>query len=640
MVGSSWFVVRRSVLGAVTAALMLLPACEAIIGLEGTEMAVGGASAQAGQTVGGVGAAGGARTSGGSAGSADAGEAPGGAGNADSGAGGVDEPVDAPPTILSDELPHALFNVQYEFQFEAVGSEGSELRWELAPSDDGLPSGIQLEPSGSLRGSPQEEGVFVFDVRAVDDQTQLATTASFHLRVVKRRWLFYTIGDSSTAPQLYALDPNTGEKIWLSGAYAEDGVSTFDFSPDGQFLAFIASAYGHTGLFIVDLRVHPHSPQEVAKEFQVQNFAWSPDSRTIALSVDGEPKSIFHANLEDDWAPQLLTTTRAFPFSLAWVTNDLLIYNGGTIATSVRRTKDGFGPPEPVAFVSSGFVKRTWSELEVAWFHDQSEDCAPNSWLMELNPESPERSLPFTEMLRVSPDFAYVARGGPGAMTRIHRPWDEEPVVAFPAASTCVHGSWSHDSEHFAAVDNGNQIRLFSRTQGTLETLQGDYGTISQFVDPTFSPDDRWLAFSSERGAFAARVDGGVMSEARPMGRHDRFSTGLAPTFRFAPDSTRLTISDIAFDGTSRLLLAEVNGDWQELRLGEIEPGDVVSVADWSVHSTEIAVWHDRPQLGMRELHLTRAPRDSTLVSTQRIAGDVSCVGFYCENVIQAKFQP
>ena len=75
--------------------------------------------------------------------------------------------VRLPVTILVDSLDWGRATLAYDFVLEARGGTNQGYVWSLG--DGGaLPSGLELSPTGIIRGTPAESGDFEFTVRVVD----------------------------------------------------------------------------------------------------------------------------------------------------------------------------------------------------------------------------------------------------------------------------------------------------------------------------------------------------------------------------------------------------------------------------------------------------------------------------------------
>lgn len=83
------------------------------------------------------------------------------------------------PNVLTDALPDAILNMQYDFTLEA--NRDDFLSWEI--SSGKLPTGLTLSDDGMLTGIPIESGSFTFGVKAsltagslVSEEKQLTLT--------------------------------------------------------------------------------------------------------------------------------------------------------------------------------------------------------------------------------------------------------------------------------------------------------------------------------------------------------------------------------------------------------------------------------------------------------------------------------
>jgi len=82
--------------------------------------------------------------------------------------------------VCPGSLPDGRESVLYGYELVAAGGDPSTMTWSVASGS--LPAGITLSPQGLLRGTPLQEGSFVFEARAQDGLGNMASR-SFPLRV-------------------------------------------------------------------------------------------------------------------------------------------------------------------------------------------------------------------------------------------------------------------------------------------------------------------------------------------------------------------------------------------------------------------------------------------------------------------------
>ncbi|MHC4946017.1 MAG: alpha/beta hydrolase family protein, partial [Planctomycetota bacterium] len=193
---------------------------------------------------------------------------------------------------------------------------------------------ISVETIGSVRISPDgkwvvysvkaanfEEDKFVTRFRLID----VASGRSFRLVSFNEsafnpkwssdsKWLGFTSSREGGKNQIFAISPCGGEAIRLTDH--ETGVSSFEWSPDGTRIAFIArdakperlkardqymgpftlvkKEYIHNHLWTIDVAdslAKPSAGRQRTRgnDFHVKTFSWSPDGARIAFSATIDP---------------------------------------------------------------------------------------------------------------------------------------------------------------------------------------------------------------------------------------------------------------------------------------------------------------------------------------------------------------
>ena len=159
------------------------------------------------------------------------------------------ETVAPPVTILAPSVPLLVIDAvglvdgnvgaAYAATLGATGGGGSPLSWSLALGSS-LPAGLSLTSGGQISGTPTTEGVFIFDVRAQDDE-QIAEQG-FSITVTAGTPLvpMTSQDDDSFGPDSITLDPVTGLR-WLdvtnSTLFSYDQILV-ELGPGGEFAAF------------------------------------------------------------------------------------------------------------------------------------------------------------------------------------------------------------------------------------------------------------------------------------------------------------------------------------------------------------------------------------------------------------------
>jgi dipeptidyl aminopeptidase/acylaminoacyl peptidase len=131
------------------------------------------------------------------------------------------------------------------------------------------------------------------------------------------RWIAFSSSRADDKPQLFVISPDGGEAIRLTDV--ETGIGNYDWSRDGQSIAFLARdpepeaakarkerygdfevvrrEYMHSHLWTIDLAEALRTPQSgrrrtSGKTFTVGGFDWSPDGTKIAFSAAADPDLI------------------------------------------------------------------------------------------------------------------------------------------------------------------------------------------------------------------------------------------------------------------------------------------------------------------------------------------------------------
>jgi hypothetical protein len=163
----------------------------------------------------------------------------------------------APLTITTASLSSAVAGSSYEMYMQASGGAGDDT-WSLASGS--LPSGISLDPSGDLYGTPTVSGTFPVTIDVTDDATPTPNVASIALSLTVTVPPPLTI----TSPSLDAgvIGNYYSASLEATGGFGDDTWSVVSGSlPDGLTLGSYGSEsdiYGtptESGIFPITVQV-------------------------------------------------------------------------------------------------------------------------------------------------------------------------------------------------------------------------------------------------------------------------------------------------------------------------------------------------------------------------------------------------
>ncbi|HEY7543755.1 MAG TPA: DPP IV N-terminal domain-containing protein, partial [Blastocatellia bacterium] len=131
------------------------------------------------------------------------------------------------------------------------------------------------------------------------------------------RWLSFTSARAGDKNQLFIINPSGGEAQQLTKS--ETAVGGYEWSPDGKTIAYsttdaapkamkdrkeylgdyevVRKEYNHSHIWTIDVAEAMKEPQAgkqrtKGKDFTVNGFSWSPDSKRIAFSAQINPDLI------------------------------------------------------------------------------------------------------------------------------------------------------------------------------------------------------------------------------------------------------------------------------------------------------------------------------------------------------------
>jgi hypothetical protein len=485
-------------------------------------------------------------------------------------AGQAGAPALSVPTIADVALPDGSFNQDYSFTLEASGGSGEGYEFRL--TSGALPLGLELSDAGLISGIPRESGSFEFEV-TLRDSNETTRSAELMLEIARSRWFVYVNGLEVRAVDLTS---DSFESISITPSVPQNASGIYGsvphVSPDGRFVTYSFILMGEsdtTEVHLVDLDEDP--PKDVvATELSEERFygygaQWSPDSQHVGIigmfeNERGELLAPSYATYIN--AEQVLSSPRepadfrriAEAFSmLEWIGSDVLVYphhvgeQDGTpideLSYSVREG-DSFSAPQAI---SSG-----------TQVHDQ------NTAIHHIDPISKRASLaPYSQAHCLTMDLFDVDSGvidfgdepllpsraldlfagTPNSSLQIIDA--DQQIVASLGPSTCDLIQWSESGKLLGWVSTDDQqyrvTRIAADRQST-ETLAVANGTYTASGErPTFSPDDRWLAYRADGNLFVARIEAdGVGSAVRVNSDLAAPETERVNAFHFAPNSKAL----------------------------------------------------------------------------------------------------
>lgn len=534
--------------------------------------------------------------------------------------GGQDGGDAGQPTITPASLPDALYNAPYAVTLVVSDGSGGGKAWSI--TGGALPHGLDFGADGTIDGVPLQEGPFSFDVTASDLPPGTGTTTGhFTLTVRRKYWLVFraNTAEALDAFGLYAVDVrNPAIQIRVSSNIptTTGTVDKFEFSPDGRWLAYVGyQVVGVRSLYVVDMSgPDPGLPRAINEYGAVNDFAWSPDSRWLAFTDQDTPGvDILVADVTRPQAnPARGAAGVGTASGLGFVTSDLLSYGLNQLAFTRRAPGGDFGTPQMLTV--TGSLVRRWPDLQSGLFASPGESCQDPTWTL-IDFRDPLTTRTLVGYVSVSPGRDHVAhRANPDFRYAVYPAWDTQPIVTFPSAShNCAPGSWSHDGTLFVSAgdDDTLQVTHVDGATGTTGALAGSYGTVAENGPPVFSPDDRWLGFSTSVGVFVARNDHGTLGPIHGGGIPVTAPFAW-PLLAFAPNSTQLASGEADSMGRpASTRLTDLRQDPPtaiDLYLGNQAGGSVIALG-WSVHSTELAlVARDGAPLSPTNLYLYSAP--------------------------------
>lgn len=584
----------------------------------------------------------------------------GGSSDGGTGMGGVDGQEDGAPRIITETLPSATFNTDYDFTFNAE-PEGA-LRWSIA--DDALPNGVTLSESGRVRGLPTEAGEFSFSVTVTTAQG-LEATASFTLSVLRKRWLAY-VSDEETPDQflIYVVDVgnNLRRKTLLSTDVQADGDVQTDlkFSYDGSYLAYRVdkTTDEEMALYVVDLRGKtPGQPVLVDAGGHVHSFAWAPHEQALAFAETTATVARLKVSEMKEGTPgdpeeAGVVATSAGTGYVAWPLPDVINLSADGMHDATRGSGGAFSTPSEVSH--PGSIERTNPEngrvLYSGW-----DGCSGRWTVVDYREETswdlPSWAITNPAITRAARRNGQVFELFPGIRA------DDAPAHSLSLAIGGCYPWWSPNGKFIVTEEVGEfpdpgPVHFVDVEAGTSSTIPGDgYGPNFGYSGLRISPNSRWVSFWP-RELFVSRVTDNQPATWTKVNTAMPTTSDFVRGALFAPNSRSIAYwGEQDTSGKSELFVAGLGSDGPKAprklttNLGaEDDVGGSIGAApstfravQWSADSAMIAALVEESN-GTTTLHLVDVTTPSG--TSSEINDNLSCFPEPCQRVSGLMFQP
>jgi len=447
--------------------------------------------------------------------------------------------------ILPNTLRRPCANQPYEASL-TVSNGTAPYRWQVASADWTVAVAPTSTDHATLSTAHIGSGTTNLTVQ-VTDADGAGKTANFSLIARDACWFAYTTVDGASGPKLKLLDPLTEPPTPHPFAH-NDGVYDFQFSPNGQFLAysFGRDATHPTGrhLALITLATLHEQVVDVLEDSLVA-YSWSPDSKMIAVGfIKDETTYLTAVQVPapgSNTAPVELAPKPAFVESkLYWIGTSFIAFHAQRLPDLAhpgqwlpnpyqlrtpfyaRLGDTGFDAPQ--AIVEQPYDPHVYAQANSNGFFM----IGDNTYFNPLSP-SVEFPVPLWMTNVISPSGKYAAELDDGQV----QIFDARQTLDGNAIATSSEGqecpsllAWARDRERFACVaDLANpssgthgEVRIFDLSAAgdhlEMTTLQGactespaacatqnskyvySEGLASEQAR-ALSPSGRWLAFAT-----------------------------------------------------------------------------------------------------------------------------------------------
>jgi len=457
--------------------------------------------------------------------------------------------------LLPETLPRPCANRSFKASL-TISNGAAPYQWQVASTG----WKIAVDPTFTDRATLSAELVapgttsVTVEVTSADHTFK---TASFSLTAREACWFAYTALDSSSQPKLQLLDPLEAPPRAQPLTHNQ-GVYDFQFSPDGQFLAYRFGRDGThpTGRHLALVTLSTMSEQTIdVLEDSLLAYAWSPDSKLIAIGFIKDGTSYLTAvripAAGSNTSPVELAPKPAFIESnLYWIGSSFVAFhaqrlpdlahpgqwlpqNPFELRTPFFASLADTGFDAPQAIVTQPYGPSVYLQPN------------PNGFFMigdntYFNPLAPaiQNPVPLWMTNVISPSGKYAAELDDGGQVQI---FDAQRTLDGNAIATSNNGeecplllAWASDRERFACVADvastttGTQgeVRIFDLSPSgdhlAMLPVQGACTGSPAFC--TAQPNE--YAYDSERASDQARA-------LSPTGRWLAFASASSSTDNF-----------------------------------------------------------------------------------------------------------
>lgn len=385
--------------------------------------------------------------------------------------------------IATTRLPSAVKGKSYDYSLVPLGGSHEGYGFELVSGS--LPSGIALDATGRLHGTPDSAGSFAVTVE-LTDSAQHTTSQNFRVEVsAPPRWRPSHSGSTLTVTDTSHAD---APPVTLTTELQE--TRAYALSPDGTRLAYpvFHEAQGadpkHAELYVVRLSSdQPSTPELLATSYEKDiPFKWAPDSEHLALAANG----IRCANVGEA-TTQIVAVELGIWGTPQWLTATTLSYDVWP-KTNVRYStlRDGaFSTPKELEGIVLG-LPYTSAGNELSYTTSGGQQ-----WIDFDSGATKHLAGP------ASPGLTLVAGNTPDndawEITPLHG--DAAALSSWPAATQSSF-VWSSDAALFAVNDRVDIWRHGREGDYQSSLCVADLAYWRNIPAKAFSPDGTWLFFN------------------------------------------------------------------------------------------------------------------------------------------------